>query len=101
MGRCCMDQVSTEFPHGPDALRSNVETAFGIWAACVEHSIENSCADSGFGLLTGEASRSETGTDNCLVSAHRGFNQSALAVVGILLPAHPSPCSDHKNVLVS
>ena len=47
------------------------------------------------------ASRSQARTDDGLVSAHRGFNQSALAVVGFILPAQPSMCGNGKNVLVS
>src|ERR1019366_4146443 len=70
-------------------------------AACVEHAVEDGHADGRFGLLAREASRSQARTDDGLVSAHRGFNQSALAVVGLLLPAQPSSSCNRKNVLVS
>jgi plasmid stability protein len=52
-----MDRVSAEFPHDPDGLRSNVVTADRVRAARVEHSIEDSHADSRFNLLTREAAR--------------------------------------------
>ena len=89
-----MDRVSAEFSHDPDGLRSNVEPADRVGAACVEHSIEDGNADSRFDLLAREASCSQARTDDGFVSARRGFNQSALAVVGLLLPAHPSLCSN-------
>jgi hypothetical protein len=50
--RCCMDRVSAEFSHDPDRLGSNFETADGVGAARVEHSIEDGHADSRFSLLT-------------------------------------------------
>jgi hypothetical protein len=58
----------------PASLRGDVKTADRVWAARVEHSIEDGHADSRFGLLAREAPRSQAGTDDGLVSAHRGFN---------------------------
>jgi hypothetical protein len=52
-----MDRVSAEFPHGPDELRRNVETADRVGPARIEHSIEDGHADSGFGPLTRNAAR--------------------------------------------
>ena len=52
-----MDRVSAEFPHGPVELRSDLETADRVRAACVEYSIEDGHADSRFSLLTREAAR--------------------------------------------
>jgi hypothetical protein len=97
-----MDRARAELPTlFPASLRGDVKTADRVWAARVEHSIEDGHADSRFGLLAREAPRSQAGTDDGLVSAHRGFNQSALAVVSFLLPAQPSMCGNGKNVLVS
>ena len=72
------------------SLRGDVKTADRVRAARVKHSSEDGHADSRLGLLAREASRSQARTDDGLVSAHRGFNQSALSVVGLLLPAQPS-----------
>jgi hypothetical protein len=85
----------------PASLRGDIKTANRVWAARVEHSIEDGHADSRLGLLAREASRSQARTDDGLVSAHRGFNQSALSVVGLFLPAQPSSSCNRKNVLAS
>ena len=60
-----MDRDSAEFSHDPDGLRSNVEPADRVGAACVEHSIEDGNADSRFDLLAREASCSQARTDQC------------------------------------
>jgi hypothetical protein len=100
--RCCMDRARAELPTlFPASLRGDVKTADRVWAACIQHSIEDGHSDSRFSLLAREAPRSQAVTDDGLVSAHRGFNQSALAVVSFLLPAQPSMCGNGKNVLVS
>src|ERR1019366_220934 len=88
-------------PALPSVLSSDVKTSDGVRAACIQHSIEDGHSDSRFSLLAREAPRSQAWTDDGLVSAHRGFNQSALAVVGFFLPAQPSMCGNGKNVLVS
>src|ERR1039457_6280207 len=72
------------------SLRSDVKTANRVRAARVKHSIEYGHCDSRFSLLAKEAPGSQARTDDRLASAHRGFNQSALAVFGLLLPAQPS-----------
>jgi len=46
--------------------------------------------DSRFGLLARETSCSQAETDDGLVRVHRGFNQSARAAAGLLLPAQTS-----------
>src|ERR1035437_7538122 len=99
--RCCMDRAKVEHSLLPAGLRSDVKTADGDLAARVQHSVEDGHSDNRFGLLAREASRSQARTDDGLVSAHRGFNQSALSVVGLFLPAQPSSICNRKNVPVS
>jgi hypothetical protein len=53
-----MAQVSAEFSYDPDGLRGNVETANGVRPARVQHAVEDGHANSRFGLLTIEPSRS-------------------------------------------
>ena len=96
-----MDRVSAEFSHDPDGLRRNRETANRVRAARVQHSIEDCHADSRIGLLTREDARPQARTDEGLVSALIGFNQSALSLGGLLLPAQPSSSCNRKNVPVS
>src|ERR1039457_6654238 len=101
--RCCMDRAKVELSHFPSDLRSDVRTADGVRPSCIQHAVEDGHADSRFSLLTREreAARSQARSDDGLVSAHGGFNQSALAVVGLLLPAQSSMCGNRKNVLVT
>src|ERR1035437_4683941 len=86
---CCMDRATIELCLSRAILRSDVKTADRVRASRVQHAVENSHADSRFGLLAGEASRSQARTDDGFVSTHRGFNQSALSVVGLVLPTQP------------
>ena len=58
----------------PASLRCDVKTADRVGAACIQHSIEDGHSDSRFSLLARAAPRSQAGTDDGLVSAHRGFN---------------------------
>lgn len=97
----CIDITKVKAPLFQSGLSSDFKTADGDRAARVEHSIENGHADSRFDLLARGASCSQARTDDGLVSAYRGFNQSALSVVGILLPAQPSSSCNRKNVWVS
>ena len=95
-----MDRAKVELPLFPSGLRSDFHLADGVWASRVQHSIEDGYADRCFGLLSREAARLQARTEDALVSTHCGFNQSTLAVVGLLLPAQPSLCRNGKNVLV-
>jgi hypothetical protein len=92
-----MDRANVELSLFPSGLRRDFQTADGVRAARIEHAVE----DGRFGLLTREASSPKAQTDDGLVSAHRGINQGALAVVDLLLPAQPSSSGYRKNVQVS
>jgi len=96
-----MDRAKVELSLFPSRLGRDFQPPDGVRASRVQHTVEDGHADRRFGLLTGEASRSQARTDDGLVSAHRGFNQSALSVAGLLLPAQPSSIRNRKNVLVS
>jgi len=98
--RCCMDRAKVELPLFPSGLRGYFHLSDGVRASSVQHSIEDGHADRRLGLLSREASRSQARTEDALVSAHCSFNQSTLAVVGLLLPAKPSLCRNGNNVLV-
>ena len=89
-----MDRAKVELPLFAAGLRCNLETADGVGASCVQHSIEDSHADCRFALLSREAARPQTRTNNGFVLPHRGFNLSALAIVGFFLLAQPSMCSN-------
>ena len=95
-----MDRAKVEPFLFPLNLRGDFQPADGVRASHVEHTVEDGHADSRFGLLARKASRSQARTEDGFVSAYRGFNQSALAVVGFLLPAQPSSSCNRKNVLV-
>src|SRR5674476_252125 len=95
-----MDRAKVELSLFPASLGGEVYTADGVRVSRVQHAVEDGHTDGRFGLLAGEAAGSQARTDDGLVSAHRSFNQSALAVASFLLPAQPSPCSNQKNVLV-
>src|ERR1039457_1836523 len=98
-----MDRAKVELSLFPSDLRSDVRTADGVRPSSIQHAVEDGHADSRFSLLTREreAARSPTRAEDCLVSAHGGFTQSASSVVGLRLPAQPSSICDRNNVLIS
>ena len=96
MRRCCMDRAKGEFSLFPVDLRSDVLMANGVRTSRIQHAVEDGHADRRFSLLTRDAARSKARTDYGLVSAHRGFNQSASAVADLLLPAQPPAPTDYR-----
>lgn len=90
-----MDRISAEFSYDPDGLRGNVETANGVRPSRVEHAVEDGHANSRFGLLAIETSRSQSRANDGLVTAHRGFNQSALPAVSLFSSTQSSSVCDH------
>jgi len=70
--RCCMDKARGEFRLFPARLRSNFESADGVRASRVQHTVEDGYADGRLCLLARKASRSQTRTKDGLVSAHQG-----------------------------
>jgi hypothetical protein len=53
-----MDRTRAEVPLSQPVLRGDFQTADGVGAACMEHSIEDGYADGRFGLLAIEISHS-------------------------------------------
>jgi hypothetical protein len=100
-GRCWMDRTRAEVSLSQPVLCGDFQTANGVGAACMEHSMEDGYADARFNLLAREASCSQARTDDGLVTAHRGFNQSPLSVVSLFLPTQSSLVCNGKNMPVS
>jgi hypothetical protein len=66
-----------------------------------QHQVQDSHADGSLSLLGSQDARSHPRSDQSLVTAHRRFDQCALAVVGGFLPGHSSPFRDHRQMAIT
>ena len=72
----------------------------GSRASSRQHQVQDSHADGSLSLLGSEAARSHPRSDQSLITAHRRFDQCALAVVGGCLPGQSAPFRDHRQMAI-
>src|SRR5208282_3196733 len=94
-GRWCTFRTEGEVTPAREPLCDDALATNGDRASCLKHPIQNRDADGCLGLLGGEAACSQPRSDQCLVSAHRRFDQRALAIICCFLPGQPSSLGDH------
>src|SRR5208282_2681483 len=74
-GRWCTFRTEGEVTPAREPLCDDALATNGDRASCLKHPIQNRDADGCLGLLGGEAACSQPRSDQCLVSAHRRFDQ--------------------------
>jgi hypothetical protein len=85
----------------PEPLYDDPSATNGFRASGRRHLIKDRRADGSLRLLRGETVCAQPRPDQCLVPAHRRFDERALAVVGGGLPGESSSFSDHFQMVIT
>jgi hypothetical protein len=84
-----------------ELLRGGALATNRVRATNRQHLVQNSSAAGCLSLLGGEAACSQPRSDQCLVSAHRRFDQRALAIICCFLPSQSSSLREYLKMPVT